>query len=141
MTNWPKLQLSDRPSSKSSPHSSRGPGISLSSSLAWPLLTVVGGMCYTIYLYHNILLPHVNHLAHGVVAGTAAIGRLIGLSGEGVGWVAAEMIVRAGVLLAGVVAVSAVGFWLFEKPFMHRDWPKTFAQWLRRRRRSWFGAA
>ncbi|MHC4985835.1 MAG: acyltransferase family protein [Planctomycetota bacterium] len=106
----------------------------LSRVLAWPLLTVIGGMCYTIYLYHNILLPHVNHLAHGVLAGAAVIGEVLGLSADGAGWAAAEMIVRAVVLLAGVVAVSAVGFLLFEKPFMQRDWPRRFSHWLRRRR-------
>jgi peptidoglycan/LPS O-acetylase OafA/YrhL len=71
--------------------------------LAWPVATVIGGMCYTIYLYHFTILTAVNRgLEWGLPATsyhTTVWGHLL-------------------VQLPLVLAVSAGLFWLFEKPFM-----------------------
>lgn len=71
--------------------------------LTQPLIVVIGGMCYTIYLYHFALI--------------SAAGRfLIGLW-PNAGYVP-TLALHVAVLVPLVLVVSAVLFWLFEKPFM-----------------------
>lgn len=74
-------------------------------SLRW--IAVIGGMCYTIYLWH---LP----LMRVLQARIPSVG----------GGFLAEYALHAAVLVTAALAASAVLFLLFEKPFMARDWPQ-----------------
>jgi peptidoglycan/LPS O-acetylase OafA/YrhL len=80
-----------------------------------PFFTVIGGMCYTIYLYHPFLksaLKHVFFRLH--ITNTLWVNGVLQI-----------------ILLGGtIVAVSSVLFALLEKPFMYRDWPRKFWNWL-----------
>ncbi len=76
-------------------------------------LVTIGGMCYTIYLYHTTLIrllqPHLPDLGGSLWLGLA---------------------VQVALLLV-VVAISSAMFWLFEKPFMRKDWPQRSWQKVR----------
>jgi peptidoglycan/LPS O-acetylase OafA/YrhL len=72
-----------------------------------PALVVVGGMCYTIYLYHFPIIMHLGkHAIRHMVAHTY------------------EVIVITGTaaLLPAILTICACLFVLTEKPFMQRDW-------------------
>lgn len=71
-------------------------------------LVLIGGMCYTIYLYHLLTFHLFGHW-------TAA--RWSGLSYAG--FVAVQSLV----MLPGCIVLCSVLFVLFEKPFMYPDWP------------------
>lgn len=71
-------------------------------------LVLIGGMCYTIYLYHQSLYHLLGHW-------TSARWTSLPYAGF-VG-------VQALVLLVGCVVLSALLFVLFEKPFMYPNWP------------------
>jgi peptidoglycan/LPS O-acetylase OafA/YrhL len=81
-----------------------------------PGLAMVGGMGYTIYLYHfqiislseRFLLPRLAPPNHDLL-----------------------LLVHAGIEIGIVLVVSAFLFLLFERPFMVRDWPKQCAAFLR----------
>ncbi len=80
-------------------------------TLSW--VTTIGGMCYSIYLLHFSLI--------------SAVGRAttyLALTSN----YAVNLILQVVVVGVPVVAVSAVYFWLVEKPCMRKDWP---AQLLR----------
>lgn len=86
---------------------------------AQPWVAVVGGMCYTIYLYHaQILWTLYGWLqARGLAA---APGSLLAL-------------VQLLPVLLLVVAVCAGFFVAFEKPFMYARWPQALVGWWRDR--------
>jgi peptidoglycan/LPS O-acetylase OafA/YrhL len=76
--------------------------------LSSPWVATIGGMCYTIYLYHFLVI--------------SAVGRwTIGLSAGSMYW--SNMLLQCILIVPPVLGVSAVLFLLFEKPFMVRDWP------------------
>jgi peptidoglycan/LPS O-acetylase OafA/YrhL len=80
-----------------------------------PWIVVIGGMCYTIYLYHPILMVMgmgitQDHFLNPVYAM----------------YVSAQIVC----LLPYIIAVSIVLFMLAERPFMDRDWPSKFLRWL-----------
>jgi peptidoglycan/LPS O-acetylase OafA/YrhL len=84
-----------------------------------PWITVIGGMCYTIYLLHN-----------------PALGMILGLTSRlpasGIyTWDLSLQVATSGVV---VLFVSAIYFVMIEKPCMRRDWP---ARLLDRVRSSW----
>ena len=70
-------------------------------------ITTIGGMCYTIYLYHWLML--------------AVLGRATGLFRTHILWL--DFILQFVVLAPIIIMVSAVLFILFERPFMDRNWP------------------
>jgi peptidoglycan/LPS O-acetylase OafA/YrhL len=72
-----------------------------------PLLTTIGGMCYTIYLLHNTVL--------------AAVGRYTWSLGEGKSF-NTQLLIQHAVMIPPILVVSAVFFLLVEKPFMRADW-------------------
>ena len=75
-----------------------------------PVLGSVGGMCYTIYLYHFLIIAFASRvLGHGVAAGT-----MIGVS------------------IVLIAIVSAVAFLLVERPCMDRNWPRQLAAFVLR---------
>lgn len=79
-------------------------------------VTTIGGMCYTIYLFHNKLL-----------------GVLISLSREFVPFTSYtfNVLVQGALVLPPMLVLCAVYFVLVEKPCMRKDWPKRFAHRLR----------
>ncbi len=95
----------------------RGPWLSRFFRAPW--IVVIGGMCYTIYLYHVTLIGNLRPLLVGDVAPAYA----------------PMSLVRAAIVLLGVLVASAVLFVLFEKPFMRKDWPARVGAWFARRGR------
>jgi peptidoglycan/LPS O-acetylase OafA/YrhL len=89
---------------------------------AYPWVAAVGGMCYTIYLYHNPCIAALN-----AAAGTIYAGDCFPLA----------FAVRAAVILVGVAAAGAGLFLMFEKPFMRKDWPARLAGWVRLQASRW----
>ncbi len=78
----------------------------------------VGGMCYTIYLWHQWLMqsyaPSLNHW--------------LGPTQNHVG----RFLLIATVSIPPMLAVCTLLFLWVEKPFMRRDWPTRVAAWFRR---------
>ena len=78
------------------------------------VITTIGGMCYTIYLYHYmqvaVLVPLTSRWSTGSYVGDVAIQTLIHFP-----------------LCIGVCAVLFV---VFERPFMRRDWPRVWGRRL-----------
>jgi peptidoglycan/LPS O-acetylase OafA/YrhL len=81
-------------------------------------VTVIGGMCYTIYLYHNTIITLFN--------------RWFWWDYPDLWWLP-QGVLRTAVLLAVVLVASSVAFVLVERPCMERDWPRRLWNWLRRR--------
>jgi len=75
-----------------------------------PLLTTIGGMCYTIYMYHWLMIS-------GLIRLTIKLSTHIF-------WL--DLLIQFVVMSAIIIAVSCVLFALFERPFMKRDWPQKF---------------
>jgi peptidoglycan/LPS O-acetylase OafA/YrhL len=73
------------------------------------LITVIGGMCYSIYLLHGRVLAFVIH------GGLAALVNL--------GSFASDYLVVAAICIPAVIAVSSVFYVLVERPCMAPDWP------------------
>jgi peptidoglycan/LPS O-acetylase OafA/YrhL len=72
-------------------------------------LTTIGGMCYTIYLFHNQLIGYLINFTKDIVPTS----------------VYAINIMTQGVLVLPVMlGASAVYFLLIEKPCMRKDWPQ-----------------
>ena len=86
--------------------------------LTRPWITVVGGMCYTIYLYHLNLIGNALKLT-GPLTASAAL--------------PVQVVVQGLLTLPLLLVASAVLFALFEKPFMRRQWPTRLRTWLRGR--------
>ena len=72
-------------------------------------IVVLGGMCYTIYLYHEYVISLIGRVAMSVHFTNALWVNY---------WIAALL------MLPTTVAAASVLFVLFEKPFMRRDWPQ-----------------
>jgi peptidoglycan/LPS O-acetylase OafA/YrhL len=81
-----------------------------------PWLTAIGGMCYTIYLFHNPLL--------GVLLGAT---RHL----PATGWYALDVLVQALIAGPALLIPCALYFLAIEKPCMRRDWPARLARRLR----------
>ncbi len=75
---------------------------------SWKFLTAIGGMCYTIYLWHNLVISAVGNISvrynfsHGYLA---------------------NLFLQMVILLPAVVLASTVLYLLIEKPCMDRLWP------------------
>lgn len=82
-----------------------------------PWIVAVGGMCYTLYLYHNQFIWRVEQYL-GVIHKGRPLVTLLQLLAD----------------LLGVVAIGAVLFVAFEKPFMQKDWPQRAWRFVTRRR-------
>jgi len=72
------------------------------------VITIIGGMCYSIYLLHVLIMS-------GVLQGLASMPLLHGAVG---------IIVYAVLLLAAVLIFSAIFYRLIEQPCMRKDWFK-----------------
>jgi peptidoglycan/LPS O-acetylase OafA/YrhL len=84
----------------------------------WAPVYLVGGMCYTIYLYHFFVIS---------LIGNPLLPRL---STPGAPVWANVLILSLAVIPVTVAACAAL-FVLTEKPFMRRAWPAQVARWLR----------
>ena len=70
--------------------------------------TAVGGMCYSIYLWHNLIVSGVGNYSIHINFFHSYLGSLF--------W-------HMTILLTSVLLVSSVFYLLVEKPCMDRDWP------------------
>lgn len=77
--------------------------------LRLPWIATIGGMCYTIYLIHLPLLEGLTRLTANI---------------EVTSFFSVNLLVQMLLLFPIILAVSAVGFLLIEKPCMDKDWPK-----------------
>jgi peptidoglycan/LPS O-acetylase OafA/YrhL len=77
--------------------------------MSLPILTAIGGMCYSIYLLHN---PAIELACAGIR------GALLGRS------YSTQMLIASLIAIPAVLAISAIYFRLIEKPCMRRDWPR-----------------
>jgi peptidoglycan/LPS O-acetylase OafA/YrhL len=75
----------------------------------------LGGMCYSIYLFHYVLIPPVLRLTANLPVGDQAGLRLA---------------TRALAYLAVLLAISCSYFVLVERPCMSKQWPKRALAWL-----------
>jgi peptidoglycan/LPS O-acetylase OafA/YrhL len=75
-------------------------------------ITSVGGMCYTIYLFHNLLIGM-------VVRATGALAPF--------GSYTMNMLLQTILVMPPVLLVCAAYFVAIERPCMRKDWPKRFA--------------
>lgn len=76
---------------------------------SWKLLTSIGGMCYTLYLWHTIIISWAGN-------------RLLSLTFPGN--YPLTIFLQIAVLLPAVVLVGSVFYLLIEKPCMDKEWPK-----------------
>lgn len=73
----------------------------------WRPIYIVGGMCYSIYLYHGyVVVAVVSLLRRFAESGYYALDAIVGLA----------------VIAAAVLTFSSLMFVLFEKPFMNPTW-------------------
>jgi peptidoglycan/LPS O-acetylase OafA/YrhL len=75
--------------------------------LGHPWITTIGGMCYTIYMYHWLMI--------------SALVRVFIHVQTHILWL--DLLIYFILMSAVIIAVCAVLFALFERPFMRRDWP------------------
>ena len=86
--------------------------------LSTPALTVVGGMCYSIYLLHFQVIAAVWKLSSKLKLGNEFL---------------PNFLLQFVLVTPFVLLVSAVFYLLIEKPCMHRDWPTRLSARLKRR--------
>jgi peptidoglycan/LPS O-acetylase OafA/YrhL len=85
--------------------------------LGHPLVTTIGGMCYTIYMYHWLMI--------------SGLTRVTLRFSTHIFWL--DLLIQFVLMSAIIIAVCSVLFALFERPFMQRDWPRKFWAWVTRR--------
>lgn len=90
-------------------------GVVLNAFLRLPLVTTVGGMCYSIYLLHNVFLNNTLFLTKDLAP---------------TGVYALDFALQALIMVPLVVATSAVFFVLVERPCMDRTWPQRLRAWV-----------
>lgn len=86
-----------------------------------PLIYTIGGMCYTIYLWHQCL-----NFAWGK--------RALGLTWIGAAPLWLNVLIQFALEVPLILAGCAVLFVCFERPFMQPQWPRALLQFLRRAR-------
>jgi len=85
--------------------------------LGTPLIATIGGMCYTIYMYHYHLLSVAMRVAMPFQTNIL--------------WV--DFLVQYLIVSVVIVVVCSVLFAVLERPFMRRDWPARFWGLIRRK--------
>jgi peptidoglycan/LPS O-acetylase OafA/YrhL len=91
-------------------------GRSFSRILSWGPVPLIGGMCYSLYLYHGKTLAV---LIHGFLARREWFGNF-----------AADVLFVCFTTYPFVIAVGAIFYLLIEKPCMAPDWPTRLKKWL-----------
>lgn len=74
-----------------------------------PWITTIGGMCYTIYMYHSLFI--------------SLFARLTCRWQTHVLWL--DLLIQFVLMFAPIVFLCAFLFALFERPFMRKNWPMT----------------
>jgi peptidoglycan/LPS O-acetylase OafA/YrhL len=82
-----------------------------------PWITTIGGMCYTIYLFHNQLIGAIIGLTKGIAP---------------TGSYTANLILQGVMVFPLALAACAVYFVLIERPCMKKDWPKQLMAKMKR---------
>ncbi len=91
-------------------------GIWTKSVLSNPVITTIGGMCYTIYLYHFSIIIVISRITFRAIVGHSFL---------------LNLLIQLILLGAITLAASFLLFALFERPFMDKEWPqKTKAYFL-----------
>ena len=83
-----------------------------------PIVYVIGGMCYSIYLLHYAFLHLFTQLTVGISLGQ---GYLLDLT------------IQLLIALPVVLIISSIFYLLIEKPCMDKHWPGKLMSWLRNR--------
>jgi peptidoglycan/LPS O-acetylase OafA/YrhL len=96
-------------------------GLLMSRVFTNPFVVTLGGMCYSIYLFHYVLIPPVLRLTANLL-----IEDQVGL----------RLATRALAYLSVLLAVSCSYFVLVERPCMSKQWPIRALAWLTKFRRS-----
>jgi peptidoglycan/LPS O-acetylase OafA/YrhL len=94
-------------------------GTTIRAALTNPYATTIGGMCYTIYLYHFQTISALGRFTRHVRVTDQF-------------WV--NLLVQTVLLFPFIFAVGAIFFLLVERPCMERDWPQRLWAWMRGRR-------
>ena len=81
----------------------------LNHALTWPFVTTIGGMCYSIYLLHNVILNNTLFATKNLAP---------------TGIYALDFALQAAIMLPLCVLVAAVFFVLIERPCMDKNWPR-----------------
>lgn len=88
--------------------------------LSFQWITTIGGMCYTIYMYHELII--------------SLMARLTCHWQTHVLWL--DLIIQFLLMLGPIIVLCAVLFALFERPFMRKDWPADLQSALFSRRKT-----
>jgi peptidoglycan/LPS O-acetylase OafA/YrhL len=78
------------------------------------LITLIGGMCYSIYLMHNLVIVAVGSVWRRMMPA---------------GYLPAALL-SCLIMLPSCLIVSAIYFRLIERPCMRRDWPQRLWGWF-----------
>jgi peptidoglycan/LPS O-acetylase OafA/YrhL len=84
-------------------------GVAIRQFFVNPMVTTIGGMCYTIYLLHSYLIYGLGLLTE----------RILGSSGYEI-----RLAIQFALMAPVVLLVSGIYFRLVERPCMRPDWPK-----------------
>ncbi len=90
-------------------------GTALAKVMAWPWLTAVGGMCYSIYLIHNPLIYLFGH-----VTKCFSVGHALG----------PNLAIQTTLLALPVFVTCSLFFLAIEKPCMNKLWPHKLVQFV-----------
>jgi peptidoglycan/LPS O-acetylase OafA/YrhL len=82
-----------------------------------PWVTTIGGMCYTIYMYHALMISTLIRLTIHIQMHVL--------------WL--DLLIQFFVMSAAIICMSAILFALFERPFMRKNWPPALWSALCRR--------
>ena len=82
-------------------------GVATARFLGWPWIATIGGMCYTIYMYHFLMI--------------SLLVRVTGRLRTHILWL--DLLIQFVLMSVIIIGACAVLFVLFERPFMRRDWP------------------
>jgi peptidoglycan/LPS O-acetylase OafA/YrhL len=93
-------------------------GVLTARFLSNPWITTVGGMCYTIYMYHWLMISMLVRVTGGLRTHIL--------------WL--DLLIQFVLMSVIIIAICAVLFALFERPFMRRDWPARV--WMKLRPRA-----
>ena len=94
-------------------------GRALNALLCWRPVYMIGGHCYTIYLYHFLIISLIGNPLVRAFESTS-----LGPN--------SQILIGALVIMPSTVIVSGILFLLTERPFMVRDWPARIYAYLRR---------
>jgi peptidoglycan/LPS O-acetylase OafA/YrhL len=87
----------------------------LNQAFRYSWIAAIGGMCYTIYLYHNWCMALLDNLRPHLYRGEHF---------------ALRFVIDGVVFAVGTLVICALVFVFLEKPFMRKDWPQRWGRAL-----------